>query len=316
MTSDLQGKWYLRVLRKVFKKTLPLLSTVLKSMPAYDRLVATYCFYGKGNLKRNPLAILVRQCFWHEYWMRTVGQRLDIQTMLMGEEKGVAYAKNYQKIPFPPAKGAEMVGALDWHDACPFVKQVEALLDSKGKRTTVIQLGASSGREIAYFSNKYPRHEFFYTDIFDSVVEYARNLYSQPNLRFLTCSAENLSIIASLSDSDDVVIFSSGSAQFVYPEHLDLMFYRLSRNVRDKTIQFVVNEPGDELDCNPLSMTGSKPRGNFSYTHNYSFYAKKHQFSLLHWELISPYHPQSKFPEHFGACLLSGVFCRDRVSPS
>lgn len=211
-----------------------------------------------------------------------MGDRLDIQTKLMGYEKGVMWAKGYQKIPFPPVRGSVMVGSLDWHDACPFVNQLDKVLNSKENQITVVQLGASSGREIAYFAKKYPRHHFIYTDVFDSVVDYASSIFNLPNLDFITFSAESIHVIASVAMNDQIVILSSGSAQFVHPELLDSMFYRLSHYVKRKRIHVIVHEPGNVLDGDPLSIEGSKPRDNFSYTHNYHFYAIRSGFSSSH----------------------------------
>ena len=80
----------------------------------------------------------------------------------------------------------------------------------------------------------------------------------------------------------------------------------------DKTIVFYVSEPASDREVEPLTFNESIPQGNFSYTHNYSYYAIKNSFSVLDWEKISVYAPQEGYPEHFGTIHLFGIFLKER----
>ena len=135
---------------------------------------------------------------------------------------------------------------------------------------------------------------------------YASNVHKHPNLKFFPASAEYLYLIASLTNTRSVLLFSLGSAQYVYPEHLELMFERLSL-LKEKEIVFTMLEPGDNLEIDPLTFEGSKPRRNFSYTHNYRHYALKYGFEELEWRMISPY-PLEKYPDRPGTVHLFGIF--------
>ena len=107
-------------------------------------------------------------------------------------------------------------------------------------------------------------------------------------------------------DQNNVLIFSSGSSQYVYPEDIDLFFARLSKI--NKNIFIFISEPGNDLLNDPITFEGSYPRANSSYTHNYWYYANKHGFLIKEWQKISPYTPQHKFLIHKGTVHLFGIF--------
>lgn len=304
-----------QIVKPFIRKNLyPFVPFVLKLLPNYQDLVLKYCCIGKLENSKGILGRLVLISFNQDYWKLPIGERLDVQTRLMGDVNGVDWAKNYQSQfegEFPPPRGMHKIGELDFHDARPNFERINKYLTDTEDCCTVIQLGASSGRDIAYFSKNHSRHIFYYTDIFDSVVEYASNVHRYPNLHFLTATAENLHLIASATQGNSVLIFSMGSSQYVYPEHLDQMFLRLSK-INDKTIVFYVNEPAHDREVDPLTFNESIPRGNFSYTHNYSYYAIKNSFQVLDWEKISVYVPQEDYPGHFGTVHLSGIFLKER----
>ena len=223
---------------------------------------------------------------------------------------GADWAKLYdtKREGYPPIEGEEKIGNLEYHQACPEVKRVKELISTDPKSFCFIQLGASSGKEISYFAKTFPEADFIYTDIYESVTSYASKKLSLPNLDYVTCPAESLPALAETSKKQKILIFSSGSSQYVYPEHLDSLF-RLLSNIKNKTIDFILNEPGNNLLTNPTTFKGSIPRGNFSYTHNYQFYAEKNKFKTNQWDLIKPFEPQKDFyPKHQGSVILNGWF--------
>ena len=127
-----------------------------------------------------------------------------------------------------------------------------------------------------------------------------------PNLEFITCAAENIPIIVEMTDKHNVLIFSSGCATYVYPEDIDLFFARLSKI--NKNIYLFFSEPGNDLLNDPITFEGSYTLGNFSYTHNYSYYANKHGFLIKEWQKIYPYTPHHNFPLKKGTIHLFGMF--------
>jgi hypothetical protein len=303
------------MLKSLLRTLKHIINAATRLLPGYQYLVLKYCSIGSTQHRPKLLWRLIQSAFFQQYWTLPVGERSDAQKRLMGDAHGVNWANHYQAFlqdQFPPSRGTYNVGELDFHDANPIYEKVDDYLDGLNHTCAVIQLGASSGKEIAYFAQKHPGHIFYYSDIYDSVTAYASSVHQHSNLNFFTASAEYLHIIASLTDARSVLVFSAGSSQYVYPEHLDLMFQRLS-SLKEKEIIFALSEPADNIAINPLTFEGSQPRGNFSYTHNYSYYALKYGFEQLEWRMISPY-PLEQYPERWRAVQLFGIFRQSQLT--
>ncbi len=296
--------------KRIAKKIISEIAPILHYVPGWEKLVIKKCQVGKAVKKTDLLGRLVHSFFWQEYYKRLPAKRIDIQSKLMGQESGADWAKHYdqERESFPPKEGEAKVGNLDWHQACPYVKQITQLISPDQKSFFVIQLGASSGKEISYFAKIFPDTDCLYTDIFESVTSYAKKILSLPNLNYVTCPTESLAALAQTSKKPRVLIFSSGSSQYVYPEQLDYMFRLLSK-IEDKSIDFICCEPGNNSEINPKNIKGSMPRGGFSYTHNYQFYAEKNGFKTKRFDIIEPYKPKEDFyPLHQGTVHLNGWF--------
>ena len=292
--------------KTIISKTAPILPYVA----GWDRLVINKCQLMKPIQKTDLIGRLVKAFFTKEYYTRQPGSRMEIQRKLMGGQSGACWAEYYdqQREGFPPKKGEKKIGNLEWHQSCPAVTQITKLINTDPKKFCLIQLGASSGKEISYFAKVFPETVCIYTDIFESVTTQAKTKLSLPNLNYVTLPAESLPALAQTSKKPRVLIFSLGSSQYVYPEQLDYMFRLLSK-IENKEIEFILDEPGDNSEINPTILMGSLPRGGFSYTHNYQFYAEKNGFITKTWDLIEPYTPQEDFyPLHQGTVHLNGWF--------
>ena len=105
----------------------------------------------------------------------------------MGGEVGVKWAEKYNEArkSFPPLKGQKKVGNLDWHEASLGFQFVINLIKKDTQNTCLIQLGASSGKEISYFSKTFSESEFIYTDIFEETTSYAKSKFYSSNLNML-----------------------------------------------------------------------------------------------------------------------------------
>ena len=308
------------MIKSIIKK---LFSPIIKKLPIYNQLVFKYCAISSqvrlhnqsiSEWKGSILSInylffrIIHFTFWYYYWDLPYFERKYYQEKLMGGDIGINWAKDYadKHSTFPPQIGEIKVGSLDFHDSSPIYEKLDSFLDGAKNPFCIIQIGASSGKEISYFSSKHKNHIFYYTDIYDSVTNYAKSNIKLPNLEFITCAAENIPIIVQMIDNNNILIFSSGSSQYVYPEDIDLFFARLSKI--NKKIYLFFSEPGNELLNDPITFEGSYLWGNFSYTHNYSYYANKHEFLIKEWQKISPYTPQHNFPMHKGTVGLFGMF--------
>ena len=263
------------------------------------------CFHGESAEKNSFVGKLVRSIFWFKYYSMPVCMRTAFQEELMGGTIGVDWAKGYNEQWDNPGNSSYRVGSLSFFEAWPHLALLNDKLKIENDAITVIQLGASSGREIAWLARENPQHKFIYTDIFDDVVNYAKQSICVDNLDFCTASADNLHVIAQFVETNQVLIFSSGSAQYVYPEHLDLMFKRVILSLKGKKAEFFIGEPAQDA-CTPLQLKGSSPRGNFSYSHDYCYYAEKNGWRAEVWEKVLPYRNEQSTLNH--VCHLIGVF--------
>jgi trans-aconitate methyltransferase len=127
--------------------------------------------------------------------------------------------------------------------------------------TVVFQIGTSSGREISWLASQYPKIRFVGTDIYENVVAYAAESHNLPNLQFCVSPAHLLgSLIQCAASPGNNIIFSSGSLQYVQPEHLVKLFANLS-SIPNKT-EVYLEEPGCELNGAVDQLEHSLPRGN------------------------------------------------------
>ena len=204
----------------------------------------------------------------------------------------------------------EVFGTLDWHQVYRGIFFTDDLISEKPEDFCLIQLGASSGKEISYFAQKFKSSEFIYTDLYEPVTTHASSKLTLPNLSYLTCPAEYLPAIAEVSNRAQIIIYSSGSAQYVYPEMLDYMFFLFSK-IKNKTIHLIFDEIGNNRLVDLNNYPGSIPRSNLSYSHNYSFYAKKYNFKVNEWNVLEPYLPIENFnKQRRGTVHLNGFFTK------
>jgi hypothetical protein len=179
--------------------------------------------------------------------------------------------------------------------------------DQRGS-VLVVQLGASSGREIASLARQFPAHNFLFTDIDNEICLAAQQRFPLANLECAPAFANDLPEVVQASHAGEVLVFASGSAQYVFPEHLHDMFEGLA-SISTKTIHVVVMEPGSDIEGLQASNRGSQPRGNFSYTHDYSWYARRLGWREVRWSVIRPYLQED--PIHGQTVHLFGWFTKE-----
>lgn len=218
-----------------------------------------------------------------EFWPESDPDRSEeLKKLCMGGVSGRNWAQFYDDIPLD---FSGPFGCLDFAKAHPFFNEIAEVILASKEALLLLQVGSSSGREVAYFAEKFPKHVFIGTDIYASVIEFARSKHILDNLEFVVKPAHFISDLLE-RENRPVVLFSSGSLQYVHPLHVDLFFKRASALSK---LRFYILEPSSELKCNPLALEGSMPRGNFSWVHNYKYYAEKYGISTKKAELIRPY---------------------------
>ncbi len=276
-------------MRSAVQHMLNFAAQVLRRCPGYDTVIRRY--YSIDSPRRATLlGRLAGRVFEAEYWSRPTSDRARIQAKLMGGDSGVEWARRYASSfeDFPPPSDIR-VGTMSWAESAPMFAELVNFLSSVNRASVlVVQLGASSGREIAALAKRFPAHSFLFTDIDESICQAARQRYSLPNLDFVSAYASDIPSVIRSRVCQEVLIFASGSAQYVFPEHWSSMLTELT-SLPHARKHVVVMEPGCEIEKLQASGRGSQPRGNFSYTHDYSWYARKVGWQEIHWCVVRPY---------------------------
>ena len=231
-------------------------------------------------------------------------KRETLKSIAMGGNCGKNWAIHYQN----SHKSTDYEGAIDLNrkcghitlrEACPIFDEISSILENSDLNYLVIQIGSSSGREIAYFAKMFPQHEFVGSDIYNEVVSYSKGFHNYPNLSFVKCAAKDIVNIFNIIDIDiknkPVLIFSSGSLQYVQPEHITIFFNSLSKF---QNLKILLLEPGNEAKGKPDEIKTSIWKGNFSFTHDYKWYAEKLGIETTKCQIIRPYYPYEDFPIH------------------
>lgn|SRR5208337_2586122 len=194
-------------------------------------------------------------------------KRESLKHLAMGSESGRRWAQSYDNTPL---NIGGTVGELPFNEAIPLFSETEKVLIKK-TGAVVIQIGSSSGREIAYLASRFPNLQFIGTDIYPEVVTYSSKQHKEKNLKFQILAAKDIRTLLQKFQGKDVVLISSGSLQYVQPEHLEMFF----QAVKQYHAEILLNEPGRFDKRSPDELQGSQYRDNFSFTHDYRYYAAK-----------------------------------------
>jgi hypothetical protein len=164
------------------------------------------------------------------YIVRSPEFREDVKRFVMGE------SGEWQSIYDKPVDQQFIDSSL--------YKRMEEMLSFKSRKYTVIQLGAARGREIKYFRERYPHHDYIATDIV-------------PHGDVVKLDVRDVKEF--IKGRQNVVIFTNGVLEYVQPEYIHKFFH-------------------DTLGCRvliyePIKMRGDKKyfgyRENFAWSHNY-----------------------------------------------
>lgn len=235
--------------------------------------------------------------FWFrfEYLLeKDPDQRELMKELLMGRDNGRAWAKYYDDQPLD-LEGK--IGHMGYAEAWPVLVDLDKRLKEIPGPVLVVQIGSSSGREIAWLAQRNPAHRYVGTDIYPEIIAYAAQKHVLQNLDFQVCSAQGIAHLLMGQAHQPLVVFSSGSLQYVQPEHMQSFFDAIGKV---PGLEIFLVEPANEIKGKPEGFDGSSWRGNFSYTHNYEFYAKRAGFTTLSRRIIRPYVPYEDFPVHRG----------------
>jgi len=131
----------------------------------------------------------------------------------------------------------------------------------------VVQLGSCSGREVAYFAKRFPEHEFIGIELYQPFIDLSNAEYNLPNLSFELMPAVNISILMEKYKDKKFIFFSSGSMEYIQPEHIRGIF----TDIKNYGAEIFLYEPIVKKAIDEIKSTY---RGNFSFNHNYKYFAE------------------------------------------
>jgi hypothetical protein len=250
---------------------------ICRLFPGYKlRLLESWVSPDRLNRFDRALFPLVMRA-WAEFEyvpIRDPDERERVKGSLMGGGNGASWADQYQRDP------------LRFDEAHPLLPALDTRMKQQKGSTLVLQVGSSSGKEIAWLAGRHPQHEYIGIDPYPDVIAFSRRNHSLPHLSFLAASAKDIPGLVQ-GRNQTVILYSSGSLQYVQPEHLGRLFRELAGTGR---IELWLLEPARESDMSsPLEISGSRWWGNFSYTHNYRYYAETAGWKTGICEIIRPY---------------------------
>jgi len=278
---------------RIFKRLRNIIIGHIPISAQYQRhLLSTWYDQEKRSVIDNMLfPYIFDHWIKHEYLTEPdPDKREALKGLAMGKNSGRKWAQEYDNRPLD---FNTKIGNMTLDEACPIYQEIENICKNTQDHMILIQVGSSSGREIAYFATRFPEFEHIGTDVYEEVVADAGQSHDHPNLSFKVTSAKDVAKLLLSHKGKKILIYSSGSLQYVQPEHMSEFFRSLAGY---KNLRILISEPASESEGKPDEIKGSLWRGNFSYTHNYKYYAEASGLETEKCRIIRPYLPHKDFP--------------------
>ena len=250
--------------------------------------------------KRNIIWFVLDTLFQREYFNKLKNKEeireLTNSTLIDGEGKKWAeiyYNKHFQTLDELKKR---RTGIMPSNDAQPIFERIINYIKSNNlsddKNTYIIQLGSSSGRDLEFFLKIFPKLNYISTDINDEILDFQKEKYSYPNLEYFKCYAEDIDeCINHFKISDkNIILFSSGSLQYVNPFFLEEFFLKIKNY---KNLNLFISEPVSLLFIDNSGLI-SYNRGNISFSHRYDEYTKNSNLNVIENQLIRPHSKDNK----------------------
>ena len=128
---------------------------------------------------------------------------------------------------YPPVRGGHFIGQVEFQELIPIFEDNKLLSLLANESTAFVQIGASSGKDIAYFSRNYPKPSYFSTDIAEGAKDYAQSKYGKGGrINFSVCASCDVSRLFEIFDEkiEEVVILVKGVANYIFPEDIGAFF--------------------------------------------------------------------------------------------
>ena len=210
---------------------------------------------------------------------------------VVGSGNGKIWAEHYYA---HPAENLETLkkkrtGLISCNESLPIFEKIINFIKinklDNNNDAYIIQLGSSSGRDLEFFYNYYPKLNYISTDINNEILNFQKEKYNYQNFNFYKCSAEDIDKCINNFQLEDktIIMFSVGSLQYVTPFFLNEFFSKIKKI---KKINLYVCDPVNLLFID-YGKDLSEYRGKASFSHRYGKYAK--EFEIIEEKIIRPY---------------------------
>ena len=280
----------------------PLILIFLKT-PLIKILKKRFSF--QRSLKNRSYIMFVLDTFFEREYICKINNRDELRQLITSTVKygqGEKWASHYYDNPIKDFETLkkQKVGLITAYEANPIYKKITEFIKSnnlhENENTYLIQLGSSSGRDLEFLFNYFPKLNFISTDIEDEILNFQKDKYKDKNFKFFKCYAEEIDKCINYFKlkNKKIIIFSIGSLQYVVPFYLKDFFSKIGKF---NNINLFINEPVDLRFIN-LNKDLSSYRGKTSFSHMYSKYAEK--FEIIEEKVIRPYSKEDKNHKYTG----------------
>ena len=250
---------------------------VICTVPLFNRYMTRLLGTWRRPHERGLLQRLVFPSvllFWSTFRYRRErdpDRREALQALLWGQGSAWEAARDFDGTPVD-VQLTQRIAQVPYSQRVPLLPDLEAALAAAAAPLLVCQIGASSGREVAWLAERHPNHAYLGTDVSGDAVSYAAERYSLPNMGFRVLSAKDIGLLLrEIGERSEVIVFSHGCLQYVQPEHVRQFFESLAGIPR---LRVALAEPVDLLGEPIQELRGSRPRASVAFSHNYRFYAE------------------------------------------
>jgi hypothetical protein len=268
----------------IFLKT-PLVN-ILKKRFTYDNI-----------LKKNIIERILNRFFQDEYYNKLTNKKeiRSITDNTLAEGRGEKWANYYYHQHFNNLYTLKKrkCGLITLNAAMPIFEKIIDFIKKNNLENNndlyIIQLGSSSGKDLDFFYNIFPKLNYLSTDINDEILEFQKKKYKYKNFNFAKCYAENIDQIIDKFNiyKKNIILFACGSLQYVNPFFLKEFFQKITKY---KNLNLFLNEPVSLSFIEKKNKLSSN-RGNISFTHDYYQYNNKYnnKSKVIEKKIIKPY---------------------------
>ena len=243
-------------MKKIIYKLIlkyPLIILLLKT--PLKKIFINYMRKFRYREKTNLLDELLSYFFWIEYFSKLENPEeiRKITNSTLDDGEGRKWAETYFRGHFKTIENLHNTkfgnfGLMTLNDANPIFSEIIKYIKdnhlSEDKDTFIIQIGSSSGMDLKFFYDQFPKLNYISTDINDEILNFQKEKYDFLNFKFFKCYAEEIDKCFEQFnlEAKRIILFSRGSAQYLVPYFLDVYFSKIKFH---KNLILFLSEPID-----------------------------------------------------------------------